>query len=154
NEPPSFHPYILLNPRIIYSSAAVESFGQPNAGNITAAANPLLASHRNEGRLTFQVAQSRLGMWFAESSRIRGQLEVDFVDFSKASPTVASSPRLRIARVEAVLLDKKLLISMGQDRDLYQPVNHPGINLIGGAFTAGNTGFMRNQLKLIARLGV
>ncbi|MBC7794173.1 MAG: hypothetical protein H7Z43_10735, partial [Clostridia bacterium] len=122
-------------------------------GAITAAANPRLSTLSDEARLTFQVAQSRFGLWFGEGKPVRGLIEIDFIDFTKASPTVQAVPRLRIAKVEVDLLDNKLLLIAGQDWDLYQPVNHHGINIVGGAFLNGNTGFMRQQIKLIYNNG-
>ena len=144
-----FRLYGFLNPRMIVSSHAVESFGQGNASAITAAGNPRLAFDRDDARLTLQVAQSRFGLWLGEGKPVRGLIEMDFIDFAKSSPTVQANPRLRIAKVEVEMLDKKLLLIAGQDWDLHAPVNHHGINIVGGAFLNGNTGFMRQQLKLI-----
>lgn len=146
--PPIIRPYALIKPRAVFSASAVESFSQPNASAATAAGNPVLAAFRDEASLTFQVAQSRLGVWFAEGSPVRGQLELDFINFGVSSPTVASVPRLRIAKVEWALSDSTLLMA-GQDWDLFAPVNFHTINFVANAFQAGNTGFMRQQAKLI-----
>lgn len=144
-----FRLYGFLNPRMIVASHAVETFGNQNAGAITAAANPRLAQLPDDARLTFQAAQSRFGLWLGEGKPVRGLIEMDFIDFTKSSPTVQAVPRIRIAKVEVELLEKKLLIIAGQDWDLAQPVNHHGINIVGGAFLNGNTGFMRQQVKFI-----
>jgi hypothetical protein len=148
----AFHPYATLKPTVIVSGAAVESYSQPNASAVTAAGNPVLATLPTESRLTFQVAQSRTGAWFNEKGVVRGHLEVDFIDFSKASPTVASLPRLRIANIDWAPT-KSFTLSAGQDWDLHAPINPHGSNLVGARFLSGNVGFMRQQVKAIGRLG-
>lgn len=146
-------PYVVFKPTVIVSSGAVESYSQPNATAITAASNPVLAMLPDQPRLSFQIGQSRTGLWFNEKGALRGQLELDFVDFTKASPTVASNPRLRIAKLEWSPTDW-LQLQAGQDWDLHAPVNPHGQNLVGARFLSGNSGFMRQQVKLIGKAGV
>lgn len=146
--PPIIRAYALIKPTFIVTSAAVESFGQPNASASTAAGNPVLAAMADEPATTWQAAQSRIGFWFDEKGPVRGHLEFDFIDFTKASPTTGALPRLRIANVDWQLSDS-LLLAAGQDWDLFSPVNGYTHNLVGVAFQAGNTGFMRQQVKLI-----
>jgi opacity protein-like surface antigen len=146
--PPIIRPYAVLKPVLVFSGRPVESFSQPNASAVTAAGNPVLAALPHEAGYTLQVAQSRLGFWFAEGQPVRGQFELDFVDFGKSSPTVQAVPRLRIAKVEWALSDSTLL-SVGQDWDLWGSVNPHTIDLVASSFQAGNTGFMRQQIKLI-----
>jgi hypothetical protein len=141
-----FRFYGMFNPRFVASTGAVESYSQPNAAAVTAAGNPVLSIAPDKARYTFQVAQSRVGFWLNEKGPLRAQLEVDFVDFSKSSPTVASLPRVRLARVD-YSFSPGHLISMGQDWDLHSPLNPHGINLVGALFQAGNAGFMRQQFK-------
>jgi len=142
----------ILRPDVVFSSAAVESFSNPNASAVTAAANPVLANLPAESRLSFQAAQSRFGIWIAEKESVRGHLEFDFIDFGKASPTVQALVRLRIASVEWSPIEP-LTIAAGQDWDLHAPINPYGVNMVGGNFQAGNTGFMRHQLKALYKLG-
>lgn len=147
--PPVIRVYGLIKPTLIFAGRPVESYSQPNASAATAAGNPVIASPlAHESSYTLQVAQSRFGIWFAEGQPVRGQLEFDFIDFGKSSPTVQALPRLRIAKVEWSLSDSTVLM-VGQDWDLWGPVNPYGINLVGGSFQSGNTGFMRQQAKLI-----
>ncbi|WP_052517778.1 hypothetical protein, partial [Archangium violaceum] len=124
----------------------MESFSQPNESAVTAAGNPVVANFPDSARHSFQVAQSRLGFWLNEKGPLRAQVEIDFVDFTKATPTVASLPRLRIAHVDYTIAPGHS-VSLGQDWDLHAPLNPHGINLVGGLFQAGNTGFMRQQFK-------
>jgi hypothetical protein len=141
-----FRFYGIFNPRFIASTGAVESYSQPNAAATTAAGNPVISVAPDRARYTFQVAQSRVGFWLNEKGPLRAQLEFDFVDFSKATPTVASLPRVRVARVDYSFLPGHTL-ALGQDWDLHAPVNPHGINLVGALFQAGNTAFMRQQFK-------
>lgn len=148
----AFRPYATLKPTVIASARGVESFSQPNASAITAAGNPVLGTLPDEARLTFQVAQSRVGLWFNEKGAVRGQVELDFIDFAKASPTVASLPRLRLARLDWVP-SEHFTLSAGQDWDLHAPVNPHGSNMVGVRFLSGNSGFMRQQVKALGRVG-
>jgi hypothetical protein len=141
-----FRFYGILNPRFVIANGATESFSQPNESAITAAGNPVYANFPDAARHSFQVAQSRVGFWLNEKGPLRAQVEVDFVDFSKATPTVASLPRLRIAHVDYTFLPGHS-VALGQDWDLHAPLNPHGINLVGALFQAGNTGFMRQQFK-------
>jgi len=143
-----FRFYGIFTPRVVVTSQAVESFSQPNAVAITAAGNPILSVIPDKARYTFQVAQSRIGFWLNEKGPVRAQLELDFVDFTKSSPTTASLPRLRLARVDYSFAPGHTL-AMGQDWDLHAPLNPHGINLVAALFQAGNAAFMREQLKYV-----
>lgn len=146
--PPIIRPYAWIKPTVVLSGSPVESFGQPNMSAVTAAGNPVLTAIQDEAAMTFQVAQSRLGFWFNEKAPIRGQFELDFIDFTKSSPTVGALPRLRIGKVEWALSDSLVLMA-GQDWDLFAPVNPYTVDIVAVAFQAGNTAFMRQQAKLI-----
>lgn len=148
----AFRPYATLKPTVIVSGRGVESFSQPNASAITAAGNPVLTTLPDEARLTFQVAQSRAGLWFNEHGAVRGQVEFDFIDFAKASPTAASLPRLRVAHLDWAP-SEHFTLTAGQDWDLHAPVNPHGSNMVGARFLSGNVGFMRQQVKALGRAG-
>jgi hypothetical protein len=143
-----FRFYGTFNPRLVAATGAVESYNQPNAVAITAAGNPVFSTAPDKARYSFQVAQSRVGFWLNEKGRARAQLEIDFVDFTKATPTVASLPRVRIARVDYAFNPHHTL-SLGQDWDLHAPLNPHGINLVGALFLGGNAAFMRQQVKYL-----
>lgn len=145
---PLFRPYGTFNPRIVVASGPVESFGQPNEVAVTAAGDLPLAVRPGQARQSFQVQQSRVGLWVNEGGAFRGQLEVDFVDFTKATPTVQALPRLRIARVDWRATAQDVL-SLGQDWDLHAPLSPFTLNLVGGMFQGGNVGFMRQQLHYV-----
>lgn len=145
-------PYGMIKPTVAISSAAVDSFSQPNETAISTAGNPVLSTAPNQGRLSFQVGQSRFGVQLGENTPYRAQVEIDFIDFTKASPTVASLPRLRIAKIAWQPIEA-FRVEAGQDWDLAQPVNAHGLNYVGTLFLAGNSGFMRNQVKAFYTLG-
>ena len=145
---PIIRPYATIKPTIVVAGSPVESFNQANATAATAAGNPVLAAIQDEASTTFQVGQSRLGFWFNEKGKTRGQFELDFVDFTKSSPTTGSVPRLRIAKVEWSLSDSTVLMA-GQDWDLFSPINGYTLNIVSVAYQAGNSAFMRQQGKLI-----
>lgn len=138
----------IIRPVVTFSGGALESFSNPNASAPTAAANPVLANLPDDSRLTLQVAQTRFGFWINEPGELRGHLEFDFIDFAKSSPTVQALLRLRIATVEWSPA-KDFTLAAGQDWDLPTPINPFGLNMVGGNFQAGNTGFMRQQIKAL-----
>jgi hypothetical protein len=145
---PSLQIYGFILPNIIGATRGVESFSQPNMSAFTAAGNPLLATSPNQSRATFQVAQSRLGFLMGSKTSVQGRLEFDFVDFTKASPTTASVPRLRRATVE-YHVDEHNVIVMGQDWDLFSAFHPIDYNFVGHYFESGSSGFMRQQLTWI-----
>ena len=98
DSPFKFYGFVL--PYFSVTSGAVETFSQQNEGAVTAAANPAIAgANVGSARSTFQVAQSRFGFTVDPTADIQARIEMDFIDFSKASPTTAAVPRLRRATV-------------------------------------------------------
>ena len=149
--PPRLRLYGFFKPTVIVADGAVESYGQSNASGITSAGNPAYAGLPGRSRLSFQMAQSRLGLWVGEDRPLKGQVEVDFVDVAKASPT-ASLPRLRIAKLEWRATDHLTLLA-GQDWQLVQPVNPHGADYIGALMEAGNSSFTRHQVRALWTTG-
>lgn len=149
--PPSLRLYGFFKPTVILPSGAVESYGQPNASGITNAGNPVYSVLPDRSRLSFQMAQSRLGLWIGENRPLKGQVEIDFVDVTKASP-ISSLPRLRIAKLEWRVADSLTLLA-GQDWQLYQPVNPHGADYIGALMEAGNSAFVRQQVRALWNVG-
>jgi hypothetical protein len=145
---PIIRPYATIKPTIVVAGSPVESFNQANATAATAAGNPVIAAIQDEASTTFQVGQSRLGFWFNEKGKTRGQFELDFIDFTKSSPTTGAVPRLRIAKVEWALSDSTVLMA-GQDWDLFSPINGYTLNIVSVAYQGGNSAFMRQQAKVI-----
>jgi hypothetical protein len=140
--------YGTLNPRVVVSNSAVESFTQQTPVAVVAAGNHALATKPDHERFSLQVQQSRFGLWINEKGSVRGQVELDFVDFAKATPTVQALPRLRIARADWKPTPEDTL-SVGQDWDLAAPLAPYTINMVGALFQGGNEGFMRLQVRYL-----
>lgn len=132
----------------------VESYGNPNSAAITAALNPVFGAADGGNRyLTFQAAQTRFGFKTNKDKAITGQVEMDFMDTTKASPTTASVPRLRMAKLDWRINDNHTL-TIGQDWDLFSPIVPHTYNWVGAMFTAGNVGFFRQQIQYKAKVGM
>lgn len=142
----AFKFYGILKPTVAVSSGAAESYGRPNLTAITAAGNPVLNVDPDHAEYTFQIGQSRVGVKINDGQPVRGQIEIDFVDFDKASPTVASLPRLRLAQLEWDPA-KNHTIFAGQGWDLFLPLMPHHFDLVGATFQSGNVGFMRQQIQ-------
>lgn len=130
----------------------VETFGNPNSSAMTAAANPLFLATPDSPYLSFQVQQSRAGIVVGEGSPVKAQLEFDFIHFDQASPTVQAYPRVRIAEASWEPTKGHRLF-IGQNWDIFSPVNNHTSNMVGNLFQAGNLGFMRHQLGYVGRFG-
>jgi hypothetical protein len=143
--------YGVLKPTFVLSNG-VESFTQPNASAITAAVNPVMVEDAGAANSTFQVAQSRLGLTLGEGLAVKGQLEVDFIHFDIASPTVGAYPRLRLASVEWEPLKGHKLF-LGQGWDVFSPLNPHTNSIVSVLLQAGNAGFLRQQVAWTSTLG-
>lgn len=142
-----FKVYGFLNADVIGSSAALSSFGNTNLSAPVAVA-PSSTGDFGRARNSFQVAQSRIGSYLAYG-HILGRLEIDFIDFTKASPVTQALPRLRIADAE-YSFDSNHKITFGQDWDLFSSPAKPfTYNFVGLYFHTGNVGFMRQQIKYL-----
>lgn len=129
----------------MYSSGAIASF---NNINVVAPTHAVAQTRTQDktSRLATQTQQSRVGT-FLKKDMISAQFELDFVDFNKSTPTTQMNPRLRIAAVTYSWDNQKVVI--GQDWDLFSPVNAFTFNYVGNYFLAGNLGFMRQQFQYL-----
>lgn len=143
--------YGIIKPTVVVANG-LESFGNPNYSAPTAAANPLFLSNPDAVGLSFQAAQTRLGLAVGEGLPVKGQLEVDFVDFGKSSPAQAMTLRVRQAFVEWTPADGHK-VTFGQFWDVFSPLNTHTYNLVGALFQSGNSGFVRHQLSYATTLG-
>lgn len=160
-ETPLFSPYGFILTNITVSNHGVDSYGNPNQSAPTAA-TPNVASvtsgtttytntpaaQNQQLRSSFQAAQSRIGVVINPAKKVRGKLEFDFIDFTKATPTTQMYPRIRIAKVEYYTENKTTYI-LGQDWDFFSPLNPVNYNAVGSYFQAGNAGFLRQQLGVV-----
>jgi hypothetical protein len=154
SEEPWVTPYGALK-GMIAAGTNVESFGQSNAQTITAAQNPMFGASNPANKTdtnrfyTFDVGQSRFGLITNKIPNVTAKVEIDFLGFptaGQATPTVAQFPRLRIAKID-YHFNKEHTLTIGQDWDLFGPLNTHTWNLTGNLFQAGNAAFMRQQLE-------
>jgi hypothetical protein len=122
----------------------LNSFSNPNMSAVTSAANSDVVTEKQGSRSTFQYVQSRIGGKFHYNKKVLALMEFDFIDFAQASPTTSAHPRVRRAFIRHQLTDH-FSIQVGEDWDVFSPLNPNTFNYIGNYFHAGNIGFMRNQ---------
>lgn len=122
----------------------LNSFSNPNMSAATSAANLDVVTEDEGSRSTFQYVQSRIGGKFHYNKKVLALMEFDFIDFSQASPTTSAHPRVRRAFIRHQLTDS-FSIQVGEDWDVFSPLNPTTYNYIGNYFHTGNIGFMRNQ---------
>ncbi|WP_438002291.1 hypothetical protein WMF26_24535 [Sorangium sp. So ce185] len=151
DDKPLVRVYGIVKPTVVVGNG-LESFGNPNYSAPTAAVNPVFLADPDAVGLSFQAAQTRFGVTAGEGTPVKGQLEVDFIDFGKSSPAQAMTLRVRQAFVEWSPTDGHKL-TLGQLWDLFSPLNTHTYNLVGALFQSGNSGFMRHQLSYVATLG-
>ncbi|MEO5970761.1 MAG: hypothetical protein ABIQ95_12615, partial [Bdellovibrionia bacterium] len=145
HNPSIFLPYGFLKVSAVGASQSLDSFGNSNMSAPTTAHPPTTVTN-SQFRSSLQVEQSRLGVWINPADPIRGQFEIDFVDFKLASPTTGSHPRLRIAKI-VFKPDENNELILGQDWDVFSPNKPITYNIVGLNFQAGNIGFMRQQAQ-------
>lgn len=133
----------------IASSESLASFNNANQSAPTQAA-PRTSDLSSASRLSFQTQQSRIGAYLKKDEIFTGRLEVDFFDSNKASPTTQMNPRLRIASI--TYKNESYRLILGQDWDLFSPVNGFTVSHVGMYFMAGNSGFIRQQLQVLKDL--
>lgn len=141
---PDFKFYGIIKTAVEGAYGAPESFGHPNFSAVTSASHPVVFNDREEVFTSFQVAQTRFGFKLSQGP-VLGKIELDFIDFNKSTPTLASQPRLRVASLDWKLSEHDTL-SVGQQWDLFAHIQPHHLNIVGAHFTAGNLSFMRDQI--------
>ena len=143
-------PYGFIKASATYASEGLASF---NNINLSAPTNAVAQTRSQDetSRMSFQTQQSRIGLQMKKNEDLSAQLEFDFIDFNKSSPTTQMNPRVRIAAVTYRSGNQTVII--GQDWDLFSPVTSYTFDIVGLYFLAGNTGFMRQQAKYLVTEG-
>jgi hypothetical protein len=142
--------YGFLKSSATFSDGALASFNNINHAAPTHAVVRTTGLDKSS-RLSFQTQQSRAGLNLTKA-QTSAKVELDFIDFSKSSPTTQMVPRIRIASITHKLDDSRR-IHVGQDWDLFSPHNNFTFNHVGNYFMAGNTGFMRQQAQFHKKSG-
>ena len=145
-KPPLIAVYGIIKPEIIVAKGA-ETFGRAILVAPTAASNPIADPNYEHAALSFQIQQTRFGIKIGEGGPLSGRLEIDFVDstFSLSSPIQAARPRLRLAYA-TYKPGPQHTIMVGQNWDIFSPVNPLTMNMVGASFQAGNSAFLRPQV--------
>jgi hypothetical protein len=147
DEKPLISFYGIIKPEIIVGAAGVETFGKAIPVAPTAAAHPIADPNYNQAFSSFQLQQSRFGMKIGEGKPLSGKIEIDFIDdaFSHSSPIQGAGMRLRLAYVTYKFGPAHSLM-VGQNWDVFSPLNALTMNLVGNSFQAGNVAFLRPQV--------
>jgi len=140
--------YGKIRANVAATGGGAESYGQQNHSAITAASNPMLRNSDADPAASFQIAQTRLGLKVNEAGKASGTVELDFIDFTKATGAVALRPRLRIGAVDWKPAEQHKL-TFGLTWDLYSAVQAYHNNWVGNHYYAGQSGFMRHQIQYL-----
>jgi hypothetical protein len=145
-EPPLFTLYGILKPEVIISQGA-ETFEKAILLAPTAAANPITDPLYNQGAMSFQLQQSRVGVKIGEGKDLSAKIEIDFIEptFSASSPIQATRPRLRLAYLTYKMAPVHTIM-VGQNWDIFSPLNPFTMNLVGVSYRSGNSAFLRPQI--------
>jgi hypothetical protein len=129
------------------TTAADHALGSFSSINLSAPTHAVARTRTidENSRSSFQVAQSRIGATVQKSDTVSGRFELDFIDFNKSSPTTQMVPRVR--RAVVTYKGDGWHGDIGQDWDLFSPTGAYSYDIVGLYFTAGNTGFMREQAQ-------
>jgi len=137
-------PYGFVKGDGVYSSKGVLSFGNPN---LTA---PQLANGIDDAALGFTAIHTRFGLKgiFGEDVKVGGLIELDF--FSSAGFNTNVNPRIRLAY--ASLAVDNFEFRIGQQWDLFSPLNPNTQNTNGNLWYGGNLGFRRGQIQIYYKI--
>jgi len=145
-KPPLVTIYGIIKPEVILAQGA-ETFGKNMLVAPTAAANPIAVPNYGETALSFQLQQTRFGLKINDGGPISGRIEVDFIDpaFSHSSPIQGTGLRLRLAYITYKPAEGHTLM-IGQNWDIFSPLNAVTMNMVGNSYQAGNSAFLRPQI--------
>lgn len=145
-KPPLVQIYGIIKPEIIAAQGA-ETFGKVLLTAPTAASNPIANPNYGQTGLSFQLQQTRFGLKVNEGGLIQGRIEVDFIDpgFSYSSPIQGTGVRLRLAYMTYKPVPHHT-ITIGQNWDIFSPLNVLTMNMVGNSYQSGNSAFLRPQV--------
>jgi len=145
-KPPLFVAYGFIKPEIIVGQT-VETFGKAIMVAPTAAAHPIADPMYGEAALSFQLQQSRVGLKINDGGPVSGRLEIDFIDdgFSHSTPIQGAGVRLRLAYI-TYKPGAGHTFMLGQNWDIFSPLNAQTMNVVGNSYQAGNSAFLRPQV--------
>lgn len=138
--------YGIIKPEVIVGKA-VETFGKAMMVAPTAAAHPIADPNFAQTALSFQLQQTRFGLKINDGNPVSGRIEVDFIDdaFSHSSPIQGAGVRLRLAYITYKPAAGHTFM-IGQNWDIFSPLNALTMNMVGNSYQAGNVAFLRPQI--------
>ncbi len=145
------NPYGSILANYIYSSGAVLSGGRENIQAMSQAKRHTQADD-SSSQSGIVVNQTLLGIKPSYGNRVQGGVEVDFVDFNKATPYTNANPRIRQAYVD-VGVAEDLTAFVGMKLDIFSPLSPDFYNPVGAMRPSGNVGFQREQAGLFKKMG-
>jgi hypothetical protein len=140
-EKPKFEPYGFVKGDMYYTTAGVSSYGK---SSITCAS---VATGSDTNAVGFTAQHSRFGLkgsMSVDSMSIGGQLEMDF--FANAANSSAK-PRMRLAYAWVKPI-KGLDVRIGQQWDVFAPLNPTTNNTNANGWYYGNQGARRPQIQI------
>ena len=140
-------PYGFIKSDFVYSIHGVYSWGNP-ANNYLSA--PHFASQEKFTAFGFTAQHTRFGLngTAGDNFKVSGILEIDFYHGSFDSN---AKPRMRLAYV--TMRKGPIEIRLGQQWDIYSPINATTTNTSGNLWYAGNKGGRRAQMQGWYHLG-
>lgn len=144
NQKLEIKPYGFIKGDMVYATAGVKSFAFD--GSLGA---PQQATGVEESAMGFTAQHTRLGLKgsVGEKVKVGGVVEIDF--FTNSFITNAN-PRLRLGY--ASITHGGFEVRMGQQWDLFSPLNPNTNNTNGNLWFAGNKGFRRAQMLFMYTL--
>lgn len=126
-----------------YADKAALSYGNNNLTAPTMAKRRSSASD-NSPRWVGFPGPSRIGLIHSFHPKVKGVIELDFMDFSLSNGNVNTRPRVRQLFV-SYKPNRRWEIFGGQFWDIFSPLNSHTFNTIALFFETGNIGWQRSQ---------
>ncbi|MBE9467129.1 MAG: hypothetical protein IMY72_02265 [Bacteroidetes bacterium] len=139
-------PYGFVKGDMTYASHGVYSWGNINNDYL---ASPQIAGASDDPALGFTAQHTRFGLKITKEGeyKVGGKIEMDFYG---GAADANGKPRIRQAYVS--LAKNNFEIRVGQQWDIFSPVNAATNNTNGNMWYAGNRGFRRGQIQLRYKL--
>jgi hypothetical protein len=150
NHPLKIYGLIVLNPT--FATAKTTLYGTRNSAAALSSVKDKTAN-ASDGNSWFglTIQNSRLGIiWtgkeIADNVKASGLFEIDFVNIIN-NASYGTSPIPRIRHLSFTLEGKNWSILMGQNWDIFSPLNTNSLSIGNNLWYQGNLGFRRPQLR-------
>ncbi|MCK5823682.1 MAG: hypothetical protein KAG95_06740, partial [Bacteroidales bacterium] len=139
-------PYGFVKGDMTYASHEVYSWGNPGNNYLSA---PQFAGVSDDPALGFTAQHTRFGLKIIKEGeyKISGKIEMDFY-----GGAFDANGKPRIRQAYASIAKNDLEIRVGQQWDIFSPINAATNNTNGNMWYAGNRGFRRAQIQIRYKL--